>query len=100
MVYLKHTKGRSGFKLSLRLDRGSQTHPGSHFLTNLFRRNQMNKKIIVEVRDGIVQSVYCPNESYEVHILDYDDNNSGDEVNQYYKDVESYRVKLVDCASI
>lgn len=60
----------------------------------------INKKIVVEVEDGIVQAVYCPNESYEVHILDHDDANSGEEVSQYYKDVESYTVKLVDCTSI
>ena len=60
----------------------------------------MSKQIVVEVADGIVQAVYCPNESFEVHILDHDDNNSGDDVNQYYKDVESYCVKLVDCTSI
>jgi hypothetical protein len=60
----------------------------------------MSKQIVVRVQDGIVQAVYCPNESYEVHILDHDDNNSGDEVSQYYQDVESYCVKLVDCTSI
>ena len=60
----------------------------------------LNKKIVVEVQNGIVQAVYCPNESYEVHILDYDDINSGDEVSQYYKDVESICENLVDCTSI
>ena len=60
----------------------------------------LNKKIVVEVESGIVQAVYCPNESYEVHILDYYDINSGDEVSQYYKDVESICEKLVDCTSI
>ena len=57
------------------------------------------KNIVVVVKDGIVQSVYCPNEGYRVHILDYDDNNSGEDVSQYYKDVQSICNKLVDCTS-
>jgi capsule polysaccharide export protein KpsC/LpsZ len=59
------------------------------------------KNIVVVVEDGVIQSVYCPNEGYQVHILDYDDIGiAGEDVSQYYKDVESICDKLVDCTSV
>ena len=58
------------------------------------------KNIVVVVEGGIIQNVYCPNESYSVHILDLSDTNEGDEVSQYYQDVQDFCVKLVDCTSI
>ena len=58
------------------------------------------KNIVVVVEDGLVRAVYCPNESYNVHILDHSDKNEGDEVSQYCQDVQDFCVNLVDCTSI
>tara|TARA_R110002020_G_scaffold233548_1_gene445364 strand:- start:52 stop:240 length:189 start_codon:yes stop_codon:yes gene_type:complete len=61
------------------------------------------KSIVVEIADGLVRAVYCPNEGYEVHILDRDDARSGDGdhlVQSYYADLEDLKNKLVDCTSI
>tara|TARA_R110000824_G_C15107566_1_gene666859 strand:+ start:42 stop:221 length:180 start_codon:yes stop_codon:yes gene_type:complete len=58
------------------------------------------KNIVVEVEDGIVQAVYCPDETYNVHILDMDNTEGSQEVSQYYKDVEEICNELVDCISI
>ena len=58
------------------------------------------KNIVVEVEDGIVQAVYCPDETYNVHILDMDNTEGSQVVSQYYKDVEEICNELVDCISI
>tara|TARA_R100001244_G_scaffold82958_1_gene64192 strand:- start:207 stop:410 length:204 start_codon:yes stop_codon:yes gene_type:complete len=62
------------------------------------------KNVVVEVQDGIVQAVYCPDETYNVHILDRDDTEvvgfHSREVAKYYKDVEEICNELVDCTSI
>jgi hypothetical protein len=58
------------------------------------------KNIVVEVEDGIVQAVHCPDRTYSVHILDNDNTEESQEVVQYYKDVEEICNELVDCISI
>ena len=50
----------------------------------------MNKNIVVEVTDGIIQAVYCPDGEYNIHILDWnayreDDSES---VLEYFEDIE------------
>ena len=60
------------------------------------------KNVVVEVEAGIVQAIYCPDETYNVHILDRDDTEVEHDpsVAQYYQDVEEICNKLVDCTSI
>tara|TARA_R100000008_G_scaffold24592_1_gene13259 strand:+ start:392 stop:586 length:195 start_codon:yes stop_codon:yes gene_type:complete len=58
------------------------------------------KNVVVEVQDGIVQAVYCPDETYNVHVLDYDNTEESPEIVQYYQDVEEICNELVDCTSI
>jgi hypothetical protein len=61
------------------------------------------KNVVVKVEDGIVQAVYCPDKTYQVHILDDDKQVVGfhyQEVAKYYKDVEEICNELVDCTSI
>ena len=57
------------------------------------------KHIIVEVHDGIIQSVYCPDETYVVDILDHDawDTGVDESLDNYYKDVEKSTENLKDC---
>ena len=58
------------------------------------------KNVVVEIEDGIVQAVYCPDETYDVHVLDHDNTEESPEVVQYYQDVEEICNQLVDCTSI
>ena len=60
------------------------------------------KNVVVEVQDGIVTAVYCPDENYNVHILDLDDMEVEHDLNvqQYYQDVEQITNELVDCTSL
>ena len=60
------------------------------------------KNVVVEVQDGIVTAVYCPDETYNVHILDLDDIEVEHDLNvqQYYQDVEQITNELVDCTSL
>lgn len=56
------------------------------------------KDIIVEVDDGMIVGVFCPNESYNVHILDHGDERDKQSVaGQYYSDLEDTKTKLVNC---
>ena len=66
-----------------------------------FRRIEV-KNVVVEVEDGIIQAVYCPDETYNVHILDRDDIEAeyDTSVSQYYQDVEEICNELVDRTSI
>jgi len=56
------------------------------------------KNIIVEVSDGVIVGVYCPDNTYNVNILDHDDREA--EVNQevlnYYNDLEKEKENLVN----
>lgn len=56
------------------------------------------KNIIVEVSGGVIVGVYCPDETYNVNILDHDDREA--EVNQevlnYYNDLEKEKENLVN----
>lgn len=59
----------------------------------------MNKNIVVEVTDGIIQAVYCPDGEYNIHILDWnayreDDSES---VLEYFEDIEKEKKNLIDC---
>lgn len=59
----------------------------------------MSKNIVIEMNDGIIQSVYCPNGEYDVHILDwniYAEENS-QSIIEYFEDVEKEKKNLVDC---
>tara|TARA_Y100001937_G_scaffold36820_1_gene52615 strand:+ start:710 stop:895 length:186 start_codon:yes stop_codon:yes gene_type:complete len=60
------------------------------------------KNVVVEVQDGIVTAVYCPDETYNVHILDLDDMQVEHDPNaqQYYQDVEQITNELFDCTSL
>ena len=58
------------------------------------------KNIVVRVRDGLVEAVYCPDKTYSVHILDNYTGNESPEVEQYFKDVEEICNELVECTSI
>tara|TARA_R100000008_G_C3539567_1_gene144001 strand:+ start:139 stop:327 length:189 start_codon:yes stop_codon:yes gene_type:complete len=61
----------------------------------------MTKNIIIELNDGIIQSVYCPDEEYNVHILDWDsygqDDCNSQSVVEYFNDVEEEKKNLKDC---
>tara|TARA_R110002167_G_scaffold16443_4_gene64260 strand:+ start:3272 stop:3463 length:192 start_codon:yes stop_codon:yes gene_type:complete len=56
------------------------------------------KHIVVEVRDGIIQAVYCPDETYVVDVLDHDvwDVGVDESLDNYYKDVEKSTENLKD----
>ncbi len=64
-----------------------------------------DKRIIVEVdSDGIIQAVYCPDETYLVDVLDHTDwnRNAGlahvdQSLDSYYRDVQEYTRKLKNC---
>ena len=59
----------------------------------------MTKNIVIEIEDGIVRSVYCPDEGYDVHILDWNIRNEDDSqsVVEYFEDVEKEKKNLKDC---
>ena len=56
------------------------------------------KHIVVEIHDGIIQAVYCPDETYVVDILDHDAWDAGvdESLDNYYKDVEKSTENLKD----
>jgi len=57
------------------------------------------KHIVVEIRDGIIQAIYCPDETYVVDVLDHDrwDTGVDESLDNYYKDVEKSTENLKDC---
>jgi len=63
-----------------------------------------DKHIVIEIEDGIIQAVYCPNETYVVDILDYTDWNReagvghvDQSMDNYYRDVQDSTKNLKDC---
>ncbi len=60
--------------------------------------SESDKHIVVTIQDGIIQAVYCPDETYVVDILDYDnwDNGVDESMDNYYKDVEKFVDNLKD----
>ncbi len=63
-----------------------------------------DKHIVVEIEDGIIQAVYCPNETYVVDILDHTDWNReagvghvDQSMDNYYRDVQDSTRNLKDC---
>lgn len=58
----------------------------------------MEKNIVIEIVNGIIQCVYCPDETYIVHVLDHSDRNIPDKSLQaYYDDVEEEIKNLKNC---
>jgi len=58
----------------------------------------MEKNIIIEISDGIIQAVYCPDETYIVNVLDHDDRNIPDKSLQaYYDDLKKEIKNLKNC---
>ena len=60
--------------------------------------NESDKRIIVTVHDGVIQNVFCPDETYIVDILDYDNWEKGvdESLDNYYRDVENLTDNLKD----
>ncbi len=60
--------------------------------------SESDKRIVVTIQDGIIQAVYCPDETYVVDILDYDNWDKGvdESMDNYYKDVEKFVDNLKD----
>jgi len=64
-----------------------------------------DKHIVVEVdSDGIIQAVYCPDETYVVDVLDHSDwnRNAGlahvdQSLDSYYRDVQDSTKELKNC---
>lgn len=54
----------------------------------------MDKNIIVEIEDGIILGVYCPDETYVVNVLDHSDTEESPEVQDYYDDLEEEKQNL------
>tara|TARA_Y100000114_G_C11720514_1_gene308226 strand:+ start:300 stop:476 length:177 start_codon:yes stop_codon:yes gene_type:complete len=54
----------------------------------------MDKNIIVEIEDGIIQGVYCPDETYVVNVLDHSDTDDSLIMEEYYKDLEKTKENL------
>ena len=54
----------------------------------------MDKNIIVEIEDGIIQGVYCPDETYVVNVLDHSDTDESAIMEEYYKDLEKTKENL------
>lgn len=54
----------------------------------------MDKNIIVEIEDGIIQGVYCPDETYVVNVLDHSDTEESAIMEEYYKDLEKTKENL------
>lgn len=61
-------------------------------------KTNSDKHIVVEIHNGIIQSVYCPDETYVVDILDHDAWDAGvdDNMDRYYEDVEKSTENLKD----
>jgi CRISPR/Cas system-associated protein Csx1 len=58
----------------------------------------MEKNIIIEIRDGIIQGVFCPDETYIVNVLDHNDRKIPDKSLQaYYDDLEKEIKNLKNC---
>lgn len=58
----------------------------------------MEKNIIIEISGGIIQAVYCPDETYVVNVLDHDDRNIPDKsLRAYYEDLEKEIKNLKNC---
>lgn len=58
----------------------------------------MEKNIVIEIADGIIQAVYCPDETYMVHVLDNLDRDIPDKSLQtYYDDLEKEIKNLKNC---
>jgi hypothetical protein len=59
----------------------------------------MAKNIVIEIEDGIIHSVYCPDGKYNVHILDWNLRSEDDSqsVVEYFEDVEKEKKNLKDC---
>lgn len=62
----------------------------------------MNKNIVVELDEsGLIAGIYCPDETYVVNVLDYQDWDKGADdrkhLNQYYQDLEKELENLKDC---
>jgi|TARA_R110000765_G_scaffold273574_1_gene372307 hypothetical protein len=58
----------------------------------------MSKNIVIEIDDGIVRSVYCPDEGYDIHILDRSTNWADSQtVVEYFEDIEKEKKNLTDC---
>lgn len=56
------------------------------------------KNIIIEIADGIIKAVYCPDETYTVDILDHDDKDIPDKSLQaYYEDLKKETKNLKNC---
>tara|TARA_R100001440_G_scaffold67619_1_gene88965 strand:- start:469 stop:660 length:192 start_codon:yes stop_codon:yes gene_type:complete len=60
--------------------------------------SESDKRIIVTVHDGVIQNVFCPDETYIVDILDYDNWDKGvdESLDNYYRDVENLTDNLKD----
>ena len=60
--------------------------------------SELDKRIIVTVHDGVIQNVFCPDETYIVDILDYDNWDKGvdESLDNYYRDVENLTDNLKD----
>lgn len=58
----------------------------------------MEKNIVIEIRDGMIQSVYCPDDTYVIHILDHDDLDIQDaSLQAYYNDLQEEVKNLKNC---
>ena len=64
----------------------------------------MSKNIVVEVDQGFVVAVYCPDETYVVDILDHADWNRDEGMSEldpvmdkYYRDVQNSTKDLKNC---
>lgn len=59
------------------------------------------KNVVVEMSDGVVVGVYCPDQEYDVHVIDYDTAPSlvdqDDILREYYYDVENLTESLTQC---
>ena len=54
----------------------------------------MDKNIIVEIEDGIIQGIYCPDETYVVNVLDHSDTDDSAIMEEYYSDLEKTKENL------
>ena len=54
----------------------------------------MDKNIIVEIEDGIIQGIYCPDETYIVNVLDHSDTDDSAIMEEYYSDLEKTKENL------
>lgn len=59
---------------------------------------EMNKNIIIEVNeDGMIESVYCPDHTFTVDLLDRSDSNLTEEVARYYEALEEETEDMINC---